>query len=228
MIRRLAVHPFVLFFVALATALVVVPFAAHAQDAATIAALLELLPERFALPLFGVWLFAFYVVGPILKRQQDGRAARVGEYLTQDTRRPPSAIPSSPSSAGKVLGALLLLGLAGAARADSAQLDELAFGGSFRTERLGLVSFGPSAALSLAAYELRTGELVTGFKLAPGYGLSVFADRWFVTGLSGALVLSPSSEDTPARVAAVLSFARYLRVGYGYGGRILFSVGVGP
>lgn len=225
MLRRLAVHPIVLFFVSVTVGLVVIPYAAHAQDAAAITAILNALPEKWALPLFGVWLFAFYFVGPLLKRQQEGPAARVGEYLTQDTRRPPSSLPSSSSTVTKIGGAALLLALAGPALAQESQP---AFGGAVQTARLGLVTFGPSAAVALASYDPANGELVQGFKLAPGYGVSIFADRWYVTGLTGALLLAPSSEDTPARAAVMLSFARYIRLGYGYGGRILAGVGVGP
>ncbi len=100
-------------------------------------------------------------------------------------------------------------------------------GATFHTKRLGDVTVGPSAAIALAAYE-PGGSVRSGFMLAPGLGVSIYSERPYAIGLSGAMLVPPASLSEPPRAAVLLSFAKILRLGYGYGGRFVFALGIGP
>jgi hypothetical protein len=78
-------------------AILIAPVAAHAVDPSTVDFVVKMLPANLQGWAMIAWAFAFYVVGPILKRFPTNTiASKVGEYVTQDTPRPPVA----PGDAG--------------------------------------------------------------------------------------------------------------------------------
>lgn len=145
---------------------------------------------------------------------------------------PPAFMTDLQAKLAKIAagGAILLaLSLPAGALADSpAPLSVPAFGGAWATSSLGVVSVGPSASAIVNTFDPATGRLESGrYQLGAGYGVGVFSDRWYSVSLSGSILYDLKESTTPARAAVGLAFAHYLRAFYGYGGRIMFGVGVG-
>jgi hypothetical protein len=215
--RRIAALPFLVLVVLAA------PVVAYAQDVGDV---LAYLPPKYIGPAFALWAFAFYIVGPLLKRSRAGRARSLGEYITQDSHRPPP--PEKKPAPVRPIVAVLALALAAPALAEDPPPPAdpgPAFGGCLTTARFGVVCAGPAASLAVASW--KGGELLTGFRLAAGYGASMWADRWYTVGASVQVMRSVSAEDEPATLAVMGSFAKYLHVGVGRGGVVLFALGVG-
>jgi hypothetical protein len=113
-----------------------------------------------------------------------------------------------PTAANSDPGTIIADAVANAA--DDAQR----FGGCFRG---GSICLGPSVSLSLVAYDLGREQFVAGFDPGVGYGVTVWQNRWHRVGLIGTAALSVrEGEVDAATLSAVVSFAEYLRFGYGY------------
>lgn len=182
-------------------------------------------PPKYAGSAFALWCFLFYIVGPLMKRygtRKDGtrtRLGRIGEFVTQDSHRPPPAPPTL-----LLLGALMLA----PSIATAQETEAPGYLGCFPTKSVGPICVGASASLSLLSYKVSDDRIMSGFRLSPGIGAAIFSDRWYTTGLSVALVMEPRSDDTPVHIGGILSFAKYARVGFASGGRVIFGIGVGP
>jgi hypothetical protein len=88
------------------------------------------------------------------------------------------------------------------------------FGGCSRS---GFLCAGPSVSVALVAWDLKRERFVSGFQPGLGYGVDLWANQWWKTGLSVNAALAVESGDIrAATLSAVLSFAEYLRFGYGY------------
>jgi len=111
------------------------------------------------------------------------------------------------------ISALMLLALTGRSRADDS-LPDRRLGGCFSN---GTICAGPSASASFVVLDLTSGTSKGGFVPGAGYGLTFFADKWYNVGT--AMYLSyVTGNDIPSTLTPtlVLSFAEYVRIGFGF------------
>jgi hypothetical protein len=117
------------------------------------------------------------------------------------------ATAADPTAANGDPGAIIADAVANAAP------DARRFGGCFRG---GAICAGPSVNLSLLAYDLKRETFRAGFMPGAGYGLTLWANRWHSVGISGnAFVAFSSAGVDSATLSGIVSFAEYVRVGYG-------------
>lgn len=80
--------------------------------------------------------------------------------------------------------------------------------------RSGFLCAGPSATLSLVAWDVKAARWVTGFQPSVAYGIELWATEWYRVGFAlGAGVAMQDGAMRSGTVSGVLSFAEYLRVG---------------
>jgi hypothetical protein len=116
--------------------------------------------------------------------------------------------PADPTAANSDPGTIIADAVA------NSYPDAQRFGGCFRG---GSICLGPSVSLSLVAYDLGREQFVAGFDPGVGYGVTVWRNRWHSLGLAANAALSVrEGEVDAATLSAVVSFAEYLRMGYGY------------
>ncbi len=143
------------------------------------------------------------------------------------------AVKTAAIAAGKTTLVLLALLLARPAFAQSADptaatvdtgaivADAVANSGPDRRfggcSKSGFLCAGPSVSVALVAWDLKKEKFVSGFQPGLGYGIDFWANQWFKTGLSVNAALAVESGDIrAATLSGVLSFAEYLRFGFGY------------
>ncbi len=111
---------------------------------------------------------------------------------------------------------MLVLGcLAGRAAADDPAQPDRKFGGCNDSRS---ICAGPSASASFVILDLSDGTSKGGFVPGAGYGVTFFANQWYNTGLSVYVSYVTSGNSQPAVLTPtlVLSFAEYVRIGFGF------------
>lgn len=114
-----------------------------------------------------------------------------------------------------VISLLVLSCLAGRAAADDSAQPDRKFGGC---NDAGSICAGPSASASFVILDLSDGTSKGGFVPGAGYGVTFFANRWYNTGLSVYISYVTSGNSLPSVLTPtlVLSFAEYVRIGFGF------------
>lgn len=139
-----------------------------------------------------------------------------------------AAVKAAATQATKIVPLLLLLG---ALPAFAQENPEPRFGGCF-----GSTCFAPTVSFNLMAINLRSGDITTTFDVGPGYGATIWSDKWHKTGVSVSASFPLYEGARRIEPAVVFSFAEVLRLGvscptYVAGGfrenaRLLLALGV--
>lgn len=121
------------------------------------------------------------------------------------------------SKAAKVIPPVVILALLLSSPVRAQPADRL-LGSCYATETFSQFCFGPSAAITLGQYNLTTGKFLGGVMPGAGYGITLFADKPYQTGLAAyASFRAGGGTDVPNQAipSLVLSFANYIRIGFG-------------
>lgn len=184
-------------------------------------ALASFIPAKYAGIAFALWGVVYYLVGPWMKRQT-GRPilVTIGEWITQDTHRPPKPGAEKPADPPKgyglifalavvalILGGLMLLW------PPQARADDPKFGGCLA--RSPATCFAPAVSVNVLAMSLADGTLTSTFDPGIGYGVTFASDRWYKTGLSTTVAFPTYDAGRRLMPSAILSFAEYARLGVG-------------
>ncbi len=76
----------------------------------------------------------------------------------------------------------------------------------------GTICFGPSALLSVTAYNLTNGTVEASFSPGLGYGVTFFQKQWYATGLDVFVSMKTGPYSTIS-YSLIAKFANYLRIG---------------
>jgi len=79
----------------------------------------------------------------------------------------------------------------------------------------GKFCYGPELSISLASVDLKKGAINASISPGLGYGVRFFANQPYQLGLAGYVNLQTGPEQS-ALLSGIVSFANYLRVGYGW------------
>jgi len=176
-----------------------------------------------AVEIFDIFTNWLSQVHPATAHSLAGIILLIGMLLKEEAAKfpapPPEASPAPPPKPTGHAAVLLLialavvfLGLARIARADS-------IGGGCSTNavgKLGIVCGQPDLAASLVEVNLKSGSVVTSVDPMLGYGVTIWSDKWYTTGLAAHVGFRNASDSTQRILPEIdLSFAKYVRIGIG-------------